>query len=143
MLGVWHEALEQEYKALLEHGVWELCELPPGRKPVGSRWVYCIKTNSDGSVERYKARLIAQGFSQKPYLDYTETFAPVAKFASLWTVLAIAAEDMDVHTMDLQHHFTAGHAVTVQASDTSFHAHGPGASSEHQQASYPSEHSQV
>ena len=76
--GLWHEASEQEYKALLEHGVWELCELP-GRKPVGSRWVYCIKTNSDGSVERYKARLVAQGFSQKPHLDYTETFAQSPK----------------------------------------------------------------
>jgi hypothetical protein len=107
--GLWHEASEQEYKSLLEHGTWELCELPPGRKPVGSRWVYRIKTNSDGSVERYKARLVAKGFSQKPHLDYTETFAPVAKFASLRTVLAIAAaEDMDVHTMDVSSAFLNG-----------------------------------
>ena len=55
--------------------------------------------NSDGTVDRYKARLVAKGFSQKPHLDYTETFAPVAKFASLRTVLALAAaEDMEVHT---------------------------------------------
>ena len=51
--------------------------------------VYRIKTNSDGSVEHYKAGLVAQGFSQKPHLDYTETFAPVAKFASLQTVLLL------------------------------------------------------
>jgi len=88
---LWHKASQDEYNALHEHGVWELCELPPGQKAVGCHWVYRIKTNSDGTVEHYKARLVAQGFSQKPHLDYTETFAPVAKFASLCTVLALVA----------------------------------------------------
>ena len=107
--GLWHEASQQEYDALLKHGVWELCELPTGRKAVACRWVYRIKTNTDGSVERYKARLVAKGFSQKPHLDYTETFAPVAKFASLRTVLALAtAEDMEVHTMDVSSAFLNG-----------------------------------
>jgi len=53
--GLWHEASQQEYNALLEHGVWELCELPPGWKTVGCHWVYCIKMKSDGSVDCYKA----------------------------------------------------------------------------------------
>jgi hypothetical protein len=107
--GLWHEASQQEYDALHQHGVWELCELPAGRKAVGCRWVYRIKTNADGTVERYKARLVAKGFSQKPHLDYTETFAPVAKFASLRTVLALAAaEDMEVHTMDVSSAFLNG-----------------------------------
>ena len=87
---------------MIQHGVWELCELPKGRKAVACCWVYRIKTNTDGSIERYKAWSVAKGFSQKPHLDYTETFAPVAKFASLRTVLAIAAaEDMEVHSMDI------------------------------------------
>src|SRR3984893_6566487 len=81
--GLWLEACQYEYNALQQHDVWELCELPTGRKAVGCRWVYRIKTNSDGTVEKYRARLVAQGFSQKPHLDYTETFAPVAKFVSL------------------------------------------------------------
>ena len=107
--GLWQEASQQEYNALLEHGVWELCELPPGRKAVGNRWVYRIKTNSDGTVNKYKARLVAQGFSQKPHLDYTETFTPVAKFASLRALLAIAAaEDMEVHHMDVSSAFLNG-----------------------------------
>jgi hypothetical protein len=100
--GLWHDASQQEYDALNQHDVWELCELPPGRKAVGCCWVYRVKMNADGTVDRYKAWLVAQGFSQKPHLDYTETFAPVAKFAFLQTVLALAAaEDMEVHTMDV------------------------------------------
>ena len=53
--GLWQEASQQEYDALMQHGVWELCELPKGRKAVGCRWVYRIKMNTAGSVERYKA----------------------------------------------------------------------------------------
>jgi hypothetical protein len=107
--GLWQNASQEEYDALHQHDVWELCELPPDRKAVGCRWVYRIKTNTDGTVERYKARLVAKGFSQKPHLDYTETFAPVAKFASLRTVLALAAaEDMEVHTMDVSSAFLNG-----------------------------------
>ena len=107
--GLWHKASQDEYNALHEHGVLGLCELPPGWKAVGCCWVYRIKTNSDGTVEHYKAHLVAQGFSQKPHLDYTETFAPVAKFASLHTVLALAAaEDMEVHHMDISSAFLNG-----------------------------------
>ena len=80
--GLWQEASQYEFDALQKHDVWELCELPPGRKAVGCRWVYRIKTSTDGS-EKYRARLVAQGFSQKPHLDYTETFAPVAKFVQV------------------------------------------------------------
>ena len=60
--GLWQEASQQEYDALMQHGVWELCELPKGRKAVACRWVYHIKTNTDGSIEHYKARLVAKGF---------------------------------------------------------------------------------
>jgi hypothetical protein len=107
--GLWHDASQQEYDALNQHDVWELCELPPGRKAVSCRWVYWVKMNADGTVDRYKAWLVVQGFSQKPHLDYTETFAPVAKFVSLRTVLALAAaEDMEVHTMDVSSAFLNG-----------------------------------
>ena len=107
--GLWEQASKQEYNALLKHGVWELCELLAGWKAVSCHWVYRVKTNTDGSVHKYKARLVAQGFSQKPHLDYTETFAPVAKFASLRAVLALAAaEDMEVHHMDVSSTFLNG-----------------------------------
>ena len=106
---LWHEAALKEYTQMLSHNTWELVPLPQGRKLVGSKWVFKIKENVDGSIERYKARIVAQGFSQKPHLDYTETFAPVTKFASLRSILAIAAiEDLEVHHMDVSSAFLNG-----------------------------------
>jgi hypothetical protein len=106
---LWYEAALKEYTQMLSHNTWELVPLPKGRKPVGSKWVFKIKENADGSIERYKARIVAQGFSQKPHLDYTETFAPVTKFASLRTILAIAAiEDLELHHMDVSSAFLNG-----------------------------------
>ena len=57
---------------------------------VGSRWVYKIKRRADGSVERYKARMVAQGFIQEEGIDYSETFSPVIKPTIIWLVLTIA-----------------------------------------------------
>jgi len=54
-VGLWLEACQYEYNVLQQHNVWELCELPAGHKAVGCHWVYCIKTNSDGTVEKYQA----------------------------------------------------------------------------------------
>ena len=70
--GLWLEACQYEYNALQQHDVWELCELPTGSKAVSCRWVYHIKTNFEGTVEKYWARLVAQGFSQKPHLLQVE-----------------------------------------------------------------------
>ena len=62
--------MKKEMNSLEENDVCELVELPAGRKPVGSKWVFKTKTNADGKIERYKARLVAQGFSQKFGSDY-------------------------------------------------------------------------
>ena len=59
---LWREAMNDEFKSLLENGTWELVECPPGVKPVPMKWVFKIKRNADGSVERFKARLVAKGF---------------------------------------------------------------------------------
>src|SRR6202000_2624588 len=64
----YHDAACDEIQSLLDNGTWELAQLPPGRKAIGCRWVFLIKRKSDGSVDRYKARLVAQGFSQRPGL---------------------------------------------------------------------------
>ena len=77
--------------------------MPKGRKVVGSKWVLKIKTDAEGSVERFKARLVAQGFSQKPGIDYDETFSLVARFESVRTVIALAVQTDLKLNGDLKH----------------------------------------
>ena len=70
---------------------------------VGCKWIYKIKTSSDGSIERYKARLIAKCFTQEYEIDYEETFAPVARISSVRTLLAVAAASKwDIFQMDVK-----------------------------------------
>ncbi len=82
---------------------------PKGRKPISCKWVFKIKHRVDGEVERYKARLVARGFTQIFGVDYNETFAPVAKFVSICYALALATiEDMKIHQMDVKTTFLNG-----------------------------------
>ena len=96
----WKAAMDEEIKTLGEMGTWRLENLPTDRKSVGCRWVFTIKRDEHGQVTRYKARLVAQGFSQKPGTDYTYdgTFAPVMRFETLRTLLAYSA----VHNLKLR-----------------------------------------
>ncbi|KAG8488224.1 hypothetical protein CXB51_018059 [Gossypium anomalum] len=75
----WRNATKVEVEALEKNKTWDLVKLPEGKKPVGCRWVYIVKYKSDGSLERYKARLVAKRYTQMYGIDYLETFAPVAK----------------------------------------------------------------
>ena len=95
--------------SLRKNDVWELVELPEDRKAVGSKWVFKLKTDADGSVEWHKARLVARGFSQKHGLDYDETFSPVIRFESLRTVIALAVQNgLKLHQMDVTTAFLNG-----------------------------------
>ncbi|KAI5328680.1 hypothetical protein L3X38_028077 [Prunus dulcis] len=69
--------MQVEFDALIVQGIWVLVPPPPNKNIVGSKWIYKVKKNLDGSVSRYKARLVAQGFSQEQGLDYDETFSHV------------------------------------------------------------------
>ena len=81
-------------------GTWELIDLPKNANLVGSKWVFHAKKDTTGNVVRYKAWLVAQGFSQVPGVDYFDTYAPVAKLVSIRTVLALAAhQDMELHLL--------------------------------------------
>ena len=87
----WIEATQKEYDALIENKTWVLSPLPPGRKAIGSRWVSKIKRHDDGTIEKFKARFVAQGFLQVFGNDYDETFAPTAKLCTLRICFALAA----------------------------------------------------
>ena len=70
--------MKEEFDALHKAGTWDLVDLPFGKSSIGCKWVYKIKTRSDGTVDHSKACLVAKGFTQKYGIDYEETFAPVA-----------------------------------------------------------------
>jgi len=88
-------------------GSWNL--FPPTRRVVGSKWVYKVKMATDGTVERYKVRLVAQGFTQKYGTYYDETFSPVLRRETMSTILAISAEKgLLIHQMDVATAFLTG-----------------------------------
>jgi hypothetical protein len=83
--------MKEEIEALKGNQTWELVPKPKDVRPISCKWVYKIKTRSDGSIKRYNARFIARGFSQQYGLDYEETFSPVAKITTVQVLLALAA----------------------------------------------------
>jgi hypothetical protein len=97
----WKKAMNAEYEALKRNQTWIIVDRPQGKKTVESRWVLRTKFKKDGSVDRRKARLVAKGFTQKPGIDFNETFAPVARLGSIRLFMAIAVElGLQVHQLD-------------------------------------------
>ena len=86
---IWHKAMQEELRALHSNDTWSLVPFAPSMNVVGSRWVYKIKRHADGCVDRYKARLVARGFTQQEGVDYLETFSPVIKPTTIRLVLTI------------------------------------------------------
>ena len=83
--------MASEIAALEANQTWTITPLPLHKRAIGCKWVYKVKYNADGSLDRYKARLIAKGFTQQAGLDFTDTFSPVAKLNTVKTLLAISA----------------------------------------------------
>jgi hypothetical protein len=105
----WTTAVNEELLAMEQNQVWELVPRQPGMKVLGNRYVFKVKENTDGSVERYKARLVAQGFAQIEGVDFTEKFAPVVKHIALRTFLALTNNfHMEIHQMDVNNAFLYG-----------------------------------
>lgn len=105
----WQEAMDDEFNSLSANEVWELVPPPSDRKVINSKWVFKCKLKENGLIERYKARLVAQGYSQRQGLDYEETFSPVVRFESVRTVVSLAiSEKMKLHQMDVKTAFLNG-----------------------------------
>ena len=85
----WKDAMIKEYQLIMKNDVWDVVPRPEGKSMVTSKWIYKIKHATDGSIEKYKARFMARGFSQKEGIDYKETFSPVARYTSIRSVLAL------------------------------------------------------
>jgi transposase InsO family protein len=98
---LWKEAMDHEIATLEQAGTWETVPRPQGKNIVSSKWVFRIKRKADGTIEKYKARLVARGFTQVYGIDYFDTYSPVAKLASIRTILAFTARyDWDIETFD-------------------------------------------
>jgi hypothetical protein len=105
----WRQAMSDEIQALEENNTWVLTDLPPHKTAIGCRWVYKVKFKADGTVERYKARLVAKCYTQCEGLDYYETFSPVAKLTTVRCLLAIASsKNWFLHQLDVNNAFLHG-----------------------------------
>jgi len=106
---LWQQTMDGELSALHKTYTWDVVPLPPGKSIVGCHWMYKIKTNSDGSIERYKARLVAKWYSQQYGLDYEETFALVAKITTIRTLITVALiRQWHISQLDVKNVFLNG-----------------------------------
>ncbi|GJZ19206.1 ribonuclease H-like domain-containing protein, partial [Tanacetum coccineum] len=105
----WTDAMNQEIDDLLRNCTWELVDLPEGRKAIGSKWIYKIKLRSSGEIDRYKARLVAQGFGQKEGINYEEAFSPVVKMVTVMCLLnVVVSMSWHVFQLDVNNSFLYG-----------------------------------
>jgi hypothetical protein len=106
---VWKDAMIEEYDSILKNDVWEVIPRPRGKSMVTSKWLYKIKHSADGSVEKFKARFVASGFSQKEGIDYGEIFAHVSRYTSIKIIISLAEVfGWKLNQMDLKTAFLNG-----------------------------------
>ncbi|XP_038995819.1 uncharacterized protein LOC120120205 [Hibiscus syriacus] len=102
----WKKAVEEELKALENNNTWIIVDLLKDKKSIDCKWVFTVKYKADGSIERYKARLVTTGFTQSFGVDYHETFAPVAKLNTVRVLLSLAVnENWVLHQLDIKNAF--------------------------------------
>jgi hypothetical protein len=106
---LWKAAIDDEMASILSNDTWEVVEPPPGANIIGSKWVLKVKYDTSGQVDRFKARLVAQGYKQVEGVEYNEVFAPVSKYTTIRTMLALAAaENIELELLDIKTAFLNG-----------------------------------
>ncbi|GKA31838.1 zinc finger, CCHC-type containing protein [Tanacetum coccineum] len=99
----WKEAIDDEIGSIMENNTWVLSDLPHGCKPLGCKWIFKRKMKVNGTIDKFKARLVIQGFRQKERIDYFDTYAPVARITTIRLLLALAAiNNLVIHQMDVK-----------------------------------------
>ena len=105
----WKEAVNSEIESILSNHTRELVDLPPGNKPLGSKGIFKRKMKDDGTIDKYKARLVVKGFRQKEGLDYFDTYSPVTRITSIRMLIALAAVyGLEIHQVDVKTTFLNG-----------------------------------
>ena len=101
--------MQHELSILQKNNTWVLVDLPKGKKAISCKWFYKLKLKSDGSIERYKARLVGRGFTQKQGINFDETFSPAIKMSSARCIIALAAsQHWDIWQLDVNNAFLHG-----------------------------------
>jgi hypothetical protein len=105
----WNAAMHDEYKALIDNKTWHLVPPSSTRNIIDCKWVYRVKKNADGTIDRYKTRLVAKGFKQRYGIDYEDTFSPVVKAATIRLVLSVAvSRGWSLRQLDVKNAFLHG-----------------------------------
>ncbi|CAH9086016.1 unnamed protein product [Cuscuta europaea] len=105
----WRQAMLDEFQALKKNHTWSLVPSTSTQNIIGCKWVFRVKQNPDGSIARYKARLVAKGFHQRPGVDFTDTFSPVVKPATVRVILTLAiSQNWHIHQLDVNNAFLQG-----------------------------------
>jgi hypothetical protein len=101
--------MEEEIKNLTGMGTWSHATLPQGRSAIPCKWVFKRKLNADGSIDRYRARLVLKGFRQRFGIDYTDVFAPVVRMSTVRLFFSmVASHDLECHQIDIKNAFVQG-----------------------------------
>ncbi|XP_059431574.1 uncharacterized mitochondrial protein AtMg00820-like [Corylus avellana] len=106
----WKEAIDDEMESIMFINTWILVDSPSGSKPIGCKWIFKKKMKYDGSIDKYKVRLVAKGFRQSKGIDYFDTYASVARISSIRTLISLASiSNLEIDQMDVKTAFLNGY----------------------------------
>ena len=105
----WNEAVNSEIQSIVSNEIWELVDLPLGCSTIGCKWIFKKKQDTDGTINKYKARLVAKDFTQKEGIDYFDIYSPISSITIIRVLIALASiYDFTIYHMDIKTTFLDG-----------------------------------